>query len=200
MKLPNWIQKIRRRESVKPSLPSLSVKETFLEYLKKPSVELFLAVRQKVAESDRYLPYSNEPIELAFILSSGDPQAAIEYFWRTFPSLLLSPSVHLTLSRAYNSMGKENEAAFEKALAFQLIKSILATGKGTKKKPYAVMRISDEWDVLAALRKQAGPQFLMMGGPRVLDLLQCLDGSEVYFDITLMFGRGMKRDSSAVVD
>ena len=97
-------------------------------------------------------------------------------------------------------MGKENEATFEKALAHQLIKSILATGKGTKKRPYAVMRISDEMDVLSALRKQAGPQFLMMGNNRVLDLLQCSDGSDVYFDITLMFGRGMKRDSSAVAE
>jgi hypothetical protein len=54
------------------------------------------------------------------------------------------------------------------------------------------MRISDEWDVLSALRKQAGPQFLMMGGSPVLDLLRCSDGSEVYFDITQMYGRGMK--------
>jgi hypothetical protein len=192
MKLPNWIPKFLRRDPAKSILPSLSVKETFLEYLKKPSVKLFLAVRQKVAESGRYLPYSNELDELTAILCAGDPQAAIECFWRTFPSLLLSPSAHMTLSKAYESMGKENEAAFEKALAYQLIKSILATGKGTKKKPYAVMRVEDERDVLAALRKQAGPQFLMMGNNRVLDLLQCSDGSEVYFDITLMYGRGMK--------
>ena len=94
MKLPNWIQKILRREPAKTILPSMSVKETFLEYLKKPSVENFLAVRQKVAESDRYLPYSNELDVLAATLCAGDPQAAIEYFWRTFPSLLLSPSAH----------------------------------------------------------------------------------------------------------
>ena len=200
MKLPNWIQRVLRREPAKTLSPSLSVKETFLEYLNKPSVEIFLAVRQKVSESDRYLPYSNELDVLAANLCAEDPQAAIEYFWQTFPSLLLSPSAHMTLSKAYNSMGKENEAAFEKALAHQLIKSILATGKGTKKKPYAVMRVEDERDVLAALRKQPCPQFLMMGNKRVLDLLQCSDGSEVYFDITLMFGRGRKRDSSAVVE
>ena len=192
MKLRNWIQKIFGREPAKTILPSMSVKETFLEYLKKPSVELFLAVRQKVAESDRYLPYSNELDELTANLCAGDPQAAIGCFWRTFPSLLLSPSAHLTLSRAYNSRGKENEAAFEKALAFQLIESILATGKGTNKKPYAVMRISDEMDVLSALRKQSGSQFLLMAGSRMLDLLQCSDGSDVYFDITLMFGRSRK--------
>jgi hypothetical protein len=198
MKMPNWIPKFLRREPAKTILPSLSVKETFLEYIKKPSVELFLAVRQKVSESDRYTPYSNELDELRAILCAGDPQAAIGCFWRIFPSLLLSPSAHLTLCKAYESMGKEDEAAFEKALAFQLIRSILATGKGTKKKPYAVMRIEDERDVLSALQKQSGLQFLMTGNSRMLDLLQCSDGSEVYFDITLMFGRGRKRDSSAV--
>ena len=42
MKLPYWIQKILRREPVKPCTPSRSTKETFLEYLNKPSVENFL--------------------------------------------------------------------------------------------------------------------------------------------------------------
>jgi hypothetical protein len=189
MKMPNWIQKFLRREPSKTIIPSQSVKETFLEYLNKSSVENFLAVRQKVAESDRYAPYSNELNELTANLIAGDPQAAIGCFWRTFPSLLLSPSANLTMSKAYHSMGQENEATVEKTIAYQLIKSILATGKGTKKKPYAVMRVEDEYDVLAALRKQAGRQCLMIGDSGVLDLQQCLDGSEVYFDITLMYGR-----------
>jgi hypothetical protein len=192
MKLPNWILKIFRREPAKTVIPSMSVKETFLEYLKKPSVEIFLAVRQKVAESDSYAPYSNELDVLAANLCAEDPQAAIEYFWRTFPSLLLSPSAHIMLSKAYLDLKKENEAEGEKAMGRLILKSILATGKGTKKKPYAVMRVEDERAVLAALRKQPGPQFLMMGNNRVLDLLQCSDGSEVYFDITLMFGRARK--------
>ena len=81
-----------------------------------------------------------------------------------------------------------------------ILKSILATGKGTKKKPYAVMRVEDERDVLSVLKKQAGPQFLMKDNSRVFDLLQCSDGSEVYFDITLMYGRGRKRDSSNVAE
>ena len=192
MKLPNWIQRIFRREPAKTVIHSMSVKETFLEYLKKPSVEIFLAVRQKVAESDRYLPYSNELDVLAANLCAGEPQSAIEYFWQTFPSLLLSPSAHMMLSKAYLDLKKENEAEGEKAMGRLILKSILATGKGTKKKPYAVMRVEDERAVLAALRKQPGPQFLMMGNNRVLDLLQCSDGSEVYFDITLMFGRARK--------
>ena len=49
-------------------------------------------------------------------------------------------------------------------------------------------------------QKQPGLQFLMMDKYRVFDLLQCSDGSEVYFDITLMFGRGRKKDSSAVAE
>ena len=91
MKLPNWIQKILRREPAKTITPSLSVKETFLEYLKKPSTEGFQSFRQQVAESDRYAPYSNELDMLMAALCAGDPQAAIDLFWRSFPNLLLSP-------------------------------------------------------------------------------------------------------------
>ena len=161
MKLQNWIQKILRREPAKNILPSMSVKETFLEYLKKPSVELFLAVRQKVAASDRYAPYSNELDMLMAALCAGEPQAAIALFWRSFPNLLLSPLAHFIQSQAYLDLKMENEAEGEKALGRLILKSILATGKGTKKKPYAAMRVEDEKDVLSVLKKQAGAQFLV---------------------------------------
>jgi hypothetical protein len=192
MKLPNWILKIFRREPAKTVIPSMSVKETFLEYLKKPSVEIFLAVRQKVAESDSYAPYSNELDVLVAALGAGHPQAAIDLFWRSFPNLLLSPLAHLILSQAYQDLKRENEAEGEKAMGRLIMKSILATGKGTKKRPYAVMRVEDERDVLSVLKKQAGTQFLMKDKSRVFDLLQCSDGSEVYFDITMMYGRTRK--------
>ena len=197
MKMPDWILKILRREPAKIIIPSLSVKETFLEYLKKPSVELFLAVRQKVAASDRYAPYSNELDMLMAALCAGEPQAAIALFWRSFPNLLLSPLAHFIQSQAYLDLKMENEAEGEKALGRLILKSILATGKGTKKKPYAAMRVEDEKDVLSVLKKQAGAQFLMTDKSRVFDLMECSDGSEVYFDITLMFGRGIEKEASA---
>jgi hypothetical protein len=200
MKMPDWIFKILRREPVKPSTPSLSIRENYLEFLKKPTTEGFQSLRQQVAASNRYAPYSNELDILAAALGAGHPQAAIDLFWRLFPNLLLSPLAHLMLSQAYLDLKKENEAEGEKAMGRLILKSILATGKGTKKRPYAVMRVEDERDVLSVLKKQAGAQFLMTDKSRVFDLLQCLDGSEVYFDITLMFGRGKKRDSSAVAE
>jgi hypothetical protein len=200
MILPNWIQKVLRREPVTPCLPSLSVKENFLAFLNKPSKEGFQCLRQQVAASDRYAPYSNELDMLMAALCAGDPQAAIDLFWRSFPNLLLSPLAHLMLSQAYLDLKREDEAEGEKAMGRLILKSILATGKGTKKRPYAVMRVEDERDVLSALKKQAGAQFLVRDKSRVFDLLQCSDDSEVYFDITLMFGRGMKRDSSAVAE
>ena len=197
MKLPNWIKKILRREPAKTILPSMSVKETFLEYLKGPSAEGFQSLRQQVAASDRYAPYSNELDVLAAALGAGHPQAAIDLFWRSFPNLLLSPLAHLMLSQAYLDLKREDEAEGEKAMGRLILKSILATGKGTKKRPYAVMRVEDERDVLSVLKKQAGAQFLMKDKSRVFDLLQCSDGSEVYFDITLMFGRGTRDDPLA---
>ena len=192
MKLPNWIQKILRQEPAKTNTPSQSVRENYLEFLKKPSVDGFEILRQQVAASDRYAPYSNELDMLMAALCAGEPQSAIDLFWRSFPNLLLSPLAHLMLSQAYLDLKKENEAEGEKAMGRLIMKSILATGKGTKKRPYAVMRVEDERDVLSVLKKQAGTQFLMKDKSRVFDLLQCSDGSEVYFDITMMYGRTRK--------
>jgi hypothetical protein len=192
MKLPNWIQKIVRREPAKPSIPMRSVRENYLEFLKGPSTEGFQRLRQQVAASDRYAPYSNELDILVAALGAGHPQSAIDLFWRSFPNLLLSPLAHLMMSQAYLDPKKENEAEGEKTMGRLILKSILATGKGTKKRPYAVMRVEDERDVLSVLKKQAGTQLLMKDKSRVFDLLQCSDGSEVYFDITMMYGRTRK--------
>ena len=200
MKMPHWIQKILRREPVKPCPPSLSVKEKFLAFLNKPSGDGFEILRQQVAASERYAPYSNELEMLAAALGAGHPQAAIDLFWRSFPNLLLSPLAHFILSQAYLDLKREDEAEGEKALGRLILKSILATGKGTKKRPYAVMRVEDERDVLSVLKKEAGAQFLMTDKSRVFDLMECSDGSEVYFDITLMFGRGRKKEASAVAE
>jgi hypothetical protein len=189
MKMPDWISKILRQEPDKPSPPSLSVRVNYLEFLKKPTPEGFQGLRQQVAASNHYAPYSNELNVLAAALGAGHPQAAIDLFWRSFPNLLLSPLAHFILSQAYLDLKRVDEAEGEKAMGRLIMKSILATGKGTKKRPYAVMRIEDEKDVLSALKKQAGAQFLMTDKSRVYDLLQCSDGSEVYFDITLIFGR-----------
>jgi hypothetical protein len=59
------------------------------------------------------------------------------------------------------------------------------------------MRIEDEKNVLSVLKKQASSQFLVKDNSRTFDLLQCSGGSEVYFDITLFFGRGTRDDSLA---
>jgi hypothetical protein len=200
MKMPTWISRVNRREPVKPSTPSVSVKENFLAFLNKPSVDGFEILRQQVAASDRYAPYSNELDMLMAALCAGEPQAAIDLFWQSFPNLLLSPLAHFILSQAYLGLKREDEAQGEKAMGRLILKSILATGKGTKKRPYAVMRVEDEKDVLSALKKQASAQFLVRDKSRVFDLLQCSDGSEVYFDITLMFGRGIEKEASAVAE
>jgi hypothetical protein len=192
MKLLNWIRKVLRREPVRPISPSLSVRENFLEYLKGPSTEGFQRLRQQVVVSDRYAPYSNDLDMLMAALSAGEPQAVIDLFWRSFPNLLLSPLAHMMLSQAYLDLKRKDEAEGEKAIGRLMLKSILSTGKGTKKRPYAVMRVEDERDVLSAIKKQAGAQFLMMGGSRMLDLIKCSDGGEVYFDITMIYGRTRK--------
>jgi hypothetical protein len=200
LKSTYWFQKFLRRDPVKKLAPSLSVKENFLEFLKKPSTEGFQALRQQVAASDRYAPYSNELEMLMAALSAGEPQAVIDLFWRSFPNLLLSPLAHMMLSQAYLDLKRKDEAEGEKAIGHLILKSILTAGKGTKKRPYAVMRVEDEKDVLSVLKKQAGAQFLLTDKSRVFDLLQCSDGSAVYFDITLMYGRGIVKEATAVAE
>jgi hypothetical protein len=62
-----------------------------------------------------------------------------------------------------------------------------STGNGSPDSPYLVTRISDEYDLLRRLNKVCRQQGLREKDGRRFDVLQCPDGSEVWFDVTEMF-------------
>lgn len=64
------------------------------------------------------------------------------------------------------------------------IEGILASGDGSQERPFVVTRTSDEHDVIDYLAKQPKRQSLTHNGSSHLDLIECTDGTEYWFDIT----------------
>lgn len=108
---------------------------------------------------------------------------------------LLSPGAHLLLGDIYEKLGDEESARRERTIAIRCVKAILASGDGTADRPYLVTRVSDEYDVLAYLKKPMERQSLQQRGGRACDVMCCKDGSEIWFDISEAFGKlgGMMR-------
>lgn len=163
------------------------MRELFFSFVEEPSIKKYLEIRNKISESEQYSPYSIEIHDIKKCLAEGVYQNAISVFQSTFPNLLLSPGTHLMLSSAYKAMKNEKMAEFEKHIAYLLMDYIMKTGDGTEERPYLVLRISDEYDVLAALGKEQEQQALINDEERVLDLQTCVDGTEIFFDVTIPY-------------
>ena len=161
--------------------------EMLFRLLEEPSSDKFLEIRKIISESEWYSPYSTELYDINKCLMKEAYQDAIEKYHSTFPNLLLNPGVHFMLSYAYQGLGNEEMANFEKGVASFLMSFIMETGDGTRKHPYLVLRTSDEYDVLDALGKDRREQKLIEHKGRFLDLQTCSDGTEIYFDVTLPY-------------
>lgn len=113
-----------------------------------------------------------------------EAQAALE---KAMPNLLLSPRAHPCAAMAAEGLGEAEKAKAERDAAAKCIEGMLATGDGSPEKPYTVSRVSDECDLLRHLKKARNVQGLRQKDGKSFDVMQCADGTEVWFDITAVF-------------
>ena len=71
----------------------------------------------------------------------------------------------------------------------ELIKSILASGDGSQDRPYIVNSIDEEYLILHHLNKSLQMQSLTGSSGKPMDLMECDDGTSIYFDISAFFGK-----------
>ena len=159
------------------------MRELFIEYLQSSSQETYHRVRNALITSDSYSPYSTETEEIQNHLEAGNFKRAIAAFQKAMPNLLLSPRAHMLASMAYKKLGKQEEAKMEATIYWRCIDGILSTGDGTRERPYAVTRVSDEYDILLALEKEMVSQALCEINDRHCDVITLADGGEIVFDI-----------------
>ena len=102
------------------------------------------------------------------------------------PGVFLSPSAHAFLSAGYAGVGDEAGARREQMVAEEALAGILGSGDGTVERPWRVRRVSDEYDVLRSQGRRSHDQRFVTLGDRALDHHQCDDGTEAWFDVTLL--------------
>jgi hypothetical protein len=165
------------------------MKEQFVDFMESPSRDTYLAVRGTLLASPDYKPYSDELNGIDGLLEIGSFAAVQETIARSMPNLLLSPRAHLFLSLAAEKSNDENAAGMERFIAAACVEGILATGDGSRDRPYLVCRSTDEYDVLQYLGKEFRGQALVHDGDRHFDLMECEGGTEIWFDITAAYNK-----------
>ena len=169
------------------------MQELFFTFVSDPTPENYLAVRRAVVAHPDYDPYGNGLRQLRDAYEAGEYARARDVFGATVPTLLLSGEAHFILALAHEKSGEDDLCKMEKFLAFRCVSGILASGDGSKGRPYLVTSTADEYDALNALSKQSTLQSLHREDDgRVLDRQQ-VDGGEVWFDVTDAFAAMERR-------
>jgi hypothetical protein len=118
---------------------------------------------------------------------------AQEKLEKAMPNLLLSPRAHGMAAMAADGLDDAAKAKAEREAAAKCVEGMLSTGDGSADKPFLVTRVSDEYDLLRHLKKARTSQGLRHKDGKSFDVMSCTDGTEVWFDITVVFGSLSKR-------
>lgn len=134
-----------------------------------------------------------DPVRLtAPLLARGNDAEVVSAVRALMPGAFLSPSAHTALARAYSGLGDTTRAQRETRIARLAMEAITASGDGSLERPWTVLRVSDEYDVLREQGRTSRTQRLVTHQGRRLDHHECTDGSEAWFDIDLL-ARGAAR-------
>lgn len=168
-----------------------SITSRMTDYLSDASLENFLCLRSAFAESPDYNPGNDDELILQDLLENRNYEKAMTFIQLVLPKWLCSPRMYMYSAFVYEKLGKSEDAQDHYLLGSSLLDSILATGDGSESKPYLVLYVADEYEVLTKLGKTMKRQRLVRrDGGKAFDVLACDDGSEIWFDITLLQKRG----------
>lgn len=115
------------------------------------------------------------------LIDRGDYEDAVELLAGLMPGAFLSPSAHALLFVAHNALGNTDDARREQHFSRMAMTAIRTSGDGTAERPYTVLHVEDEYDVLTALGAQSISQVLERTRDGANDVHALADGSSVHF-------------------
>lgn len=159
------------------------MKDLLMSYLKTPTSETFLKLREAVIEHPDFNPELTGLDDAERLFEQGDFKKVIEKLHSLMPGILLSPRSHMLWCLAADKLELKEEAAIEGHLYHACIDGYLSTGDGSRDKPYMVTSVADEYDILFAQKKELVQQSLRKHKGRYCDVLETKDGSSIWFDV-----------------
>lgn len=160
--------------------------ELVARYLAAPGPETLGPLRDAVRAVPGFDPDLSAPEVAGPAMARGAYDDAVAALLALMPGALFSPCAHAALAEALTRAGRPGAARREASLARAALRSILSTGDGSPARPWSVLRVSDEYDVLRALGRRPREQSLVQHGSRRLDRFLCTDGSAVHFEVTAL--------------
>lgn len=161
-------------------------------HLADPTPETLEPLRDAVRAAPGFDPELRVREQADALLRDGRYDDAVIALEASMPGSLLSPAAHAMLATALKRSGRPDGAGRHAWLARAALDGILATGDGTAERPWSVLRISDEYDVVDSLGTRPVGQGLLADGSRRIDRIECQDGRTLHFDVTRVPGAAVR--------
>ncbi|GAB3117572.1 hypothetical protein GCM10027055_29470 [Janibacter alkaliphilus] len=161
-----------------------SLREAVERYTADPTPGQLASLRAVVASQPTFDPGLELRLDVQDRLDAGEAAAVVAEVRAQMPGAFLSPSAHAALAAAHERLGHERISQREARLARLAVTSVLAAGVGTREAPWPVLRVADEYDVLAAQGLTSLRQQLVREGGRLLDGHDVGDERRVWFVLT----------------
>lgn len=114
-------------------------------------------------------------------LEEGRHHDVIRAVTERMPGAALNPSAHAALSAAHEASGHTRAARREALLERISVSSVLSTGDGTRERPWSVLRVADEYDVMRAKGATPVGQDVHLIEGRLVDRHETEGGGEAWF-------------------
>lgn len=168
---------------VTTTTPSLG--ELAERYAESPGPQTLGALRTTVRGAANFGADARLRAEVAAHRAAGDDEAVVRSVRAAMPGAFFSPGAHGLLAQAYAALGDEERAGRERRIARLALASVLRTGDGTAERPWSVLHLADEYDVLQAIGRTSTAQRLVRRGERRYDVHTC-GADELWFDVTAL--------------
>lgn len=153
------------------------------EYLATKDAPSLRRLRAAITAHPTFDPDLN-PLAIAGpYLEAGRAQALVDELSGRMPGAFFSPATHTTLAAAYAMLGDTDRQKRERSLAHAAVATILRTGDGSADRPWTVLRVSDEYDLLRTLGTSSTKGEYVRHDGRMLDRLEREDGGAAWFAI-----------------
>jgi len=164
--------------------PAGELAEALKRLMRDQDAASYRRLHELVVSHPDYDPLESGLDELLVTHRENGAAAALARLQRLMATWVTNPELHLMLASVLDDLGNQDAADIERLLAMACIKGMEATGDGSRHQPYLVARVPDEYALLRERGLTLERQHTEQDGARHFDCLTCIDGSELWFDVT----------------
>ncbi len=162
--------------------------EAYKKFLELPSRRSYLAVRARIIGASDWPPEMEALSRLTRTFQRGNYAAVLQLGERMSDSWLLCPRIHYILAESYEATRQPAEAELSRFESRSCLTGLTRTGAGTTSDPFLVLYPTDALDIVHGLGKMQFAQRFVHDARRPLDLIECTDGTDLWFDSSALVG------------